>query len=474
MKWLLIPLFWLLAVALAVAILWRLWRGQNVVLRGKWSPRIVRMVAVILVVLGVGVEKARPAPAPPVVGRAASDQGDDPLPANAGVALEQWSTWHAPNGAWAKFKIALTRVELATDKRAAVKETEVEGWLVSLPTGLQKLLKEDIDARVAGKSVPVVAPGELLRTLDEMEQTGLFDNWAVAYLWRRTGAGSEEADAAKLIELFARLRRHARLTDALIRVQVHAIAFDAAPETWRGKGGRPPRFVPGGGGPPFPPGDPLPRWAAGGGFGMGRRATGVNETALRAIYATTDAGTWSRDGVVRFTLADDSAEPALLRGGNRWLPRAGQVIRLERLDLIDTPAGKPVILEHEWLGRIELPPGRVVSVWKLPDLLPKEAREKVTKSLDAALEGDEKAAVKLERALPLVHPFLRDRLATANRKPGASRLRMILALFDDAVTPAATSTGPIFRESSPLADPEDLIRRIRNQGPTRRGGGPRD
>jgi hypothetical protein len=37
MKLLLIPVLWLLAAAVAVAVLWRLWRGQNVVLYGRWG-----------------------------------------------------------------------------------------------------------------------------------------------------------------------------------------------------------------------------------------------------------------------------------------------------------------------------------------------------------------------------------------------------------------------------------------------------
>src|SRR5947209_6251480 len=52
MKWLLAPFLWLLALALTALLLWRLWRGKPVVLRGRWSPRVIRLVAVLLVFLG--------------------------------------------------------------------------------------------------------------------------------------------------------------------------------------------------------------------------------------------------------------------------------------------------------------------------------------------------------------------------------------------------------------------------------------
>lgn len=63
MRTLLAPLLWLLAVAVALFVLWRAWRGRPVVLRGRWEPRFVRMVAVALVVLGAA-EKGRAAPVP--------------------------------------------------------------------------------------------------------------------------------------------------------------------------------------------------------------------------------------------------------------------------------------------------------------------------------------------------------------------------------------------------------------------------
>src|SRR4051812_35744992 len=57
MKWLILPVLWFLAACLASFVLYRLWRGKPVVLRGRYSPRLVRMVVIVLVICGVGVTK---------------------------------------------------------------------------------------------------------------------------------------------------------------------------------------------------------------------------------------------------------------------------------------------------------------------------------------------------------------------------------------------------------------------------------
>ena len=59
---------------------------------------------------------------------------------------------------------------------------------------------------------------------------------------------------------------------------------------------------------------------------------------------------------------------------------------------------------------------------------------------------------QLEQALPLVHTLLREELKHSPNATGAPRLRLILALFDDAVMPAlaATSTAaPVPLEGLP-------------------------
>ncbi len=119
----------------------------------------------------------------------------------------------------------------------------------------------------------------------------------------------------------------------------------------------------------------------------------------------------------------------------------GKTVRLGRLDLIETPAGKAaVVLEHAWLGPVELPPGRTLTVWDLPQLLPAEATDKAKRAATAALKDDLQAVERLERVLPLCHPAIRAALSESPDAAGAPRLRTILTLFDDSLV-----QGPVLR-----------------------------
>ena len=79
-------------------------------------------------------------------------------------------------------------------------------------------------------------------------------------------------------------------------------------------------------------------------------------------------------------------------------------------------------------------------MWSLETHLGAEAKAKVEASLKAALAGDEKAALQLEQAMPLVHVALRAALARSPTAAGAPRLRTILTLFDDV--PMAPPVDP--------------------------------
>src|SRR5205807_4903632 len=80
-------------------------------------------------------------------------------------------------------------------------------------------------------------------------------------------------------------------------------------------------------------------------------------------------------------------------------------------------------------------------------------------SSDLALEGDEKAAERLEEALPLTHADLRAALTESPRARGAARLRLILTLFDDAVMPALPDAAPAEK-----AAPRSEERRVGKEG----------
>jgi hypothetical protein len=73
-------------------------------------------------------------------------------------------------------------------------------------------------------------------------------------------------------------------------------------------------------------------------------------------------------------------------------------------------------------------------------------KDRARQTIKAALDNDEDAAERLEQALPLVHDLLRDELKKSPTAKGAPRLRLILALFDDAVMPVLPlppKTGPV-------------------------------
>ena len=132
-----------------------------------------------------------------------------------------------------------------------------------------------------------------MAALDETDQSGLYDHWACAYLWRQS-AGLAGNDPKAAAELCARLYRHARVTDTLIRARAQVKPLNVSPRAWMSKAG-PKRE------------DVLAKknWEA------------EVFAAARRLYASTDAGTWERDGSARAAVANDSAPLALLHAGKR-------------------------------------------------------------------------------------------------------------------------------------------------------------
>jgi hypothetical protein len=422
MKWLLVPLLWLAAVVVALAVLWRLWRGRNVVLRGRWSPRFVRMVVVVLVVLGVGVGKARPAPAPSAAGNDKPSAGprEDELPAAVTAeAVRAWLVLQQPTSPWSRFKKAYVKVTQSADKLDPSGREALEKLTEPLPEKFRSVVRGDLEALAGGKPPPRVSLGNLAAAADDLERAGYFDPWADAYLWRNTAAAGQ-ADRNELVELYARLERHARVANTFIRAYA-MLKPTLQPRAWQGKGGRPPAG-----------------WKA---------ETDPQQTvpemlgAAKVLYPTSDSGTWRKDGLALFSVTKDSPPLTLLRGGHRQYPPAGQEVRFGRLDLIET-GDKPVVLEHAWLGRVELPAERLVSAWNLGEYLPDEAKARVKKAVADALGGSEDAAVLLERSLPLAQAAVREGLSKAPAAKGAPRLRLILSLFDDAVMPGPGEEAP--------------------------------
>jgi hypothetical protein len=253
-----------------------------------------------------------------------------------------------------------------------------------------------------------------LRTaLDELEKNGRFDHYWNAYLWRK--AATESKEGASRIELFARFRQHARITDALIRAHAQVKPLMQPPRAWMSKAG--------------------PK--AGDLAGMKVYETSLTDMLKVAneVLPTTDEGTWKRDGVALLKPTVGSLAPTLIRGGKERMLPADEATRFGRLDLLKT-GDKPATIHHDWLGKIELPANKLVSVWDLPNHLPDGAKQKMDETvLDALKNNSEDAADRLERCLAVSHHSIRVGLKELPNAKGAPRLRLILALFDDAVMP---------------------------------------
>ena len=413
---------WVVALVVAAAIAGRVRRGRHVVLTGRFSPRLVRMIVVVLVIFGVGCEKktsskatagapsdadasssggtAAPTPAPPVV-----PVGNALPPTITLEILNAWLFGQARSSEWQTFKVEAT-LSLLQGKGDTPK---TQAYAVR--GALAPLLDAEWAARREGHEPPAASVEDLTRALDEMESIGIYDHWLNAYLWRKTSSVSPAG--ARLAALYARFYQHARVTDALIAALGQVRPFMTPPRAWMSKAG--------------------PRKEE-----REARERSLSEMldAAQQLYPSTDHGTWSRDGLVLLTPAQGSAPLIVIRGGKAVPLGEGAATRFGRLDLLETPTSPPAAVEHEWLGRLELPADRTLSVWHLPGLLPPAAKEKLRATISAALDGDEKSAALLERALPLAHRGLRAALEHLPGAIGAPRLRMILALFDDFPMPA--------------------------------------
>jgi hypothetical protein len=376
------------------------------------------MVAVVLVVVGLGADKGGTVPAKITgVPDGQRDRADEPLPPVVTTgSIGEWLSLQQPTGPWARFKrqYVLAVQSPARPDARALAALRVQAAV--LPEKLRPFFLADLDARANGKAAPPAHPADLLAALDEAERLGYFDPWLGAYLWRKTAAGVAPSEGRALVELYARLARHARLSNTLIRAQARVKPLLLPPRAWMSKAG------------PFKKGD----WAI-------DRDKSLAEMlgAAKVLYAESDSGTWKRDGLAVVMVARGSAPVTLIRAGRRQPLEKEETFRFHRLDLVETPAGeKPIVLEHAWLGQVELPAGRVVSAWDLAGHLSAGARGKLRKEVAAALGGSEESAGRLERALPLAHQAIREGLAGSPSAPGAPRLRLILALFDDALSPA--------------------------------------
>jgi hypothetical protein len=423
MRWLITPLLWLLAAAVALGILWRMWRGKPVVLRGKWTPRFLRMVAVILVLVGLGTDRTDATPVP-VGEKKGKTEGELP-PGLTTEVIEKWALLHTNTSEWSIFKQRFSRALQSGQQLAQPELQQLHTLARSLPERLQALLLADLHALQTGKPAAAPAARELSAVLDEAERKGFLDPWLLAHVWRKT-ASLDGGERKALTDLMARLHRDARLCNALIACQARIRPIMEPPAGWRSKAAvRPPQFN-----------------------AQFAHALKLQHTAdlmnrLRDTYTSADAGTWTKEALTQLTVEKGSASVTLIRAGQPGVPQTEGSLVLGRLDLLDTTDGdRPALLTHRLLGRIEIPAGRLVSVWELPRYLPEKGKDAVRKLVADALAGKEDAARRLEQMLPLAHPFLREALQSSPKAEGAPRLRLILTQFDDVPMPAPVVAAP--------------------------------
>lgn len=408
MRWITFLLLWVAAIVVAAIVLRRVRRGQPVVLTGRWSPRLVRMVAVVLVVIGTYDEAVSPeANAAPV--RLPLPAGGE-LPATLTVETAQvWLVEHQPATRYSVGRRHLLH-GAAGHPLAANEQALANYYSNRLPGKVRALLVADMRAVAGGKAAPAATDADLLAALDELEQAGRFDHALNAYLWRKA-EGTPKAPADR-IRLFDRIRRHARVTDALLLAYGQVKPIMQNPRAWMSKAG------------------PRPE-----GFRAEQAAVADLLKVAAKVLPATDEGTWKRDGVVRLKPVAGSPTPKLVRAGNeRDLP-ADEATRFNRLDLLQT-GDKAAVVEHDWLGTIELPANRLLSARDLPGLLSKAATAKLDQVVHQALtRNSEDAADRLEQCLAVSHQAIRVGLKELPKAPGAPRLRLILSLFDDALMP---------------------------------------
>src|SRR5262245_2991681 len=215
MKWLIVPVLWVLAVIVALGVLWRISRGRQVIVRGRWTPRFIRMVAVVLVLFGFGADRAEAAPV--TAGDKGKGKVDEDLPRTITEdVVQKWQVVQARGSEWWRFKQSFTLLTQAGRKPDPGNVETAIHLATSIPERLRLLLLADLKAAQTGLPAQPPSARGLLAVLDEAERGGYIDPWLNAYLWRKSASAVDGADRKVVVDLYGRLRRHARLSNALI------------------------------------------------------------------------------------------------------------------------------------------------------------------------------------------------------------------------------------------------------------------
>lgn len=272
---------------------------------GRFSPRFVRMVAVIAVALGLKATACAPttlARAPvttPKTTRATKQVGKLPAALKRGTAALSAIIEHR--------YVAKGNVRLLASRAKNSQQLNRElAQLANAPRG-----------RTAAGTV--TKPARLLALVDALEADPQFGGGIPALLFRGSAMAAasptlEPATARMLAALYERLSVHARVDDAFIRAE--RVAGRPTFMPWMRKSGPPPNYK---------------RFRVPPNFGK----------ALEQAWPKANAGTWASEGTLPLTVSKGAVR--VLRAGTDVVHRVGARLALQRLDVIMSEGGEAVL-----------------------------------------------------------------------------------------------------------------------------------
>lgn len=401
-------LVWLGAAWVALTIVWRIARGEVVVLSGHAAP-VVRLVAIVIVFLASCAEKLKPAEQRPASSES-QDGGElspgtgtgvgapvvsEPVVVNEPVVVVQEFPDNLDDAA---IETALKWTRRRELWRSFEGQADASSLADGAPPGAAaaRLVAAVEQHRARAGRGEAETVGTLTQLLDAAEGVPLYDAWLAGHLWGHA-RGLSPAPAG----LLGRIERHLRVVQAVAQGEASTgpIEFSA----WRSKAGPP------------------------AGWSGLRVPAGLAAAAREAFKKGVDAGTWESGGVAVLTVAQ--GEVVLVRRGGEAKLGVGAGLRLRRLDVVRAPAGAR--LRHERFGELVVPAGGEVTAWNAAEWLTADGEQSVAARVQAALLGESAALVELEGALPLTHAAIRAAVAGKPEAPGAAGLRLLLTGFDE-------------------------------------------
>lgn len=419
------------ALALAAAVVLR-WRSGQVALLSSAAAPAIRLLALLIVFVQGCADKLRGREAPGGEGAQTGAAGARPAAGEERPVSEDMSEQEGPSQHvqedMSSGTASLDGLPLTDDYRlglCAINLAAGDGMaraLLAVPVGAppespewQEVMRavgaaeahgdggsrfrgawsEHVEGRKAGRADTLAGLSALLSAT---EAAPMFHAGVAAYVWRR--AAPLAASATERAALLARIERHLRASQAVRRG-----LFEAGPiqfTAWRSKAA--------------PPGG----WT-------GTRVPDGLADAIRRHHPGSDAGTWESEGTIELTVVDEGMR--LLRAGQAEPLQPGRLLILRRLDVVQ--ADRPATLRHDVLGDMSIGSGDVLTAWDLGGRLGEAGRALVRKRVAEARGGNARALAELEAILPAAHAEIRRALAEQPRASGSPGLRMLLALFDE-------------------------------------------